>query len=351
MSGDTAAMLRAAAKALLGENQGWDSPCKAFGRALQAAAEAGPPELVGYITEPIHYNEVGAYSSNQPVAGTVYPDTNPEAMLTKRPPKPYDLPAFGEDTGDPVDPNLMSGKAFFWPAKPDLPSVIFHQISNSTKDGNYVEFTTMYAREYLLLEYAEEVRKVAYALVDEANAARCKAENDNLAKNKRLDAAEAEARRWQAEARASYAFNAEAENRGREAEEKDRPAYEQAARQQGIGIAMDVLARRADEYKKGLGNPNEEVVLRRAWEEILVLWREAKAPKAEGGLEERAKFLDHEKACEERGRKQGRSDKAVECAAFLRAAADDCPNNEASQHAAWHLRRCADAMEHGMLKS
>lgn len=52
----------------------------------------------------------------------------------------------------------------------------------------------------------------------------------------------------------------------------------------------------------------------------------------------------------EEAKKRGAVAQARKTVAFIRASADDCPNTEASQHAAWKLRRCADAIEHGMLK-
>jgi hypothetical protein len=246
----------------------------------------------------------------------------------------------------------LRAKAFFWPAKPDLPSLI-SGFSNGTVGVHYIEYVTAMARENLLLEYAEEVRKVAYALVDEANArvekahadelkawaeekkerdradkaererdaaqkdrnaafeqAR-KADANNLDKNKRLDDAEHEVRRLlriaqrksgvasepnfapydpdecppEADVPSPEITNTRVTNhmdiyraacrwyRAFRGEVADRPAYEQAARQDGLGKAMEVLTRRA---KENAGNPDAEVALRRAWEEILGLWREAK---------------------------------------------------------------------------
>lgn len=168
---ETEAMLRAAAKSLLSENQGWTSLCEAFGRALLAAAEAGPQPI-----SPAEF--VHRYGGDKP------PTYLQEYMRN--------VEQHAEDA--------QPAKKFYWPTLPILPSVILHDIGNSTKDGQYVDFATMCAREALLSEYALAVLRTAYALVDEADAARKKAEHNNLAKNKRLDEAEAQVRELKREA-------------------------------------------------------------------------------------------------------------------------------------------------------
>lgn len=87
---------------------------------------------------------------------------------------------------------------FFWPSKPQLPSMILKS-SLSDQDVNYIPLETAMAREHLLLEYADAVKKVAMDMVDAGVKA-------------------------------------------------DLPAYEQAAKQQGINWCIKLLQRIAEEH-------------------------------------------------------------------------------------------------------
>lgn len=51
-------------------------------------------------------------------------------------------------------------QTIYWPSKPDLPSMILKS-SLSKQDTSYIPLETAMAREYLLLEYAENVKKAA----------------------------------------------------------------------------------------------------------------------------------------------------------------------------------------------
>jgi len=156
---------------------------------------------------------------------------------------PPALDPLGSGEGKPMTTQAPSGfdshhlTTFHWPAKPDLPSVVLCNISNSTRDGQYVEFTTMYAREYALLEYAEEVRKVAYALVDEAGKARDDAQKDRNLAFEKMGHAEHEVSQLKEEVVDAQEECARLKS--------DRPAYEQAARQQGMFKAMEIVAEHA----------------------------------------------------------------------------------------------------------